>query len=303
MSKKFLLVFFCIVPITTSVFAGVGGAIEVKESVRLDLLLEHSLIFLGGFALIFGIVLALAAKKWFVKTDPRVEKVMEALAHAHCGACGYAGCEQYAEAVLDDPSVPPNLCTPAGDHASKVIAEITGKEPQAIEVHYARVMCGGGDKEARKNFSYKGVKDCRAAVLAVGGDKSCVYGCLGYGTCVSVCPFSAITMNADSLPVVDESRCTGCRKCEMACPKHVIEVSRGAARVYVACHSHDKAAITKKKCSVGCVACSLCIKVCPSHAIKMHDNCVHIDTLLCTSCGACVPKCPTKAIISLRKTG
>ncbi len=291
---------FLLVSITdVFLYAGVGGAIEVQEKVSLKLLLEHSLLFLGGFALVFGIVLALAAKKWFVKSDSRVDKVMEVLAHAHCGACGYAGCEQYADAVLNDPSVPPNLCTPAGDQATLVIAQLTGKEPKELEPHVARIMCGGGLKETKKIFDYKGVKDCRAVILAVGGDKSCLYGCLGYGTCATVCPFGAISMNDNGLPVVDESKCTGCRKCEMACPKHVIEVTRRSAKVYIACHSHDKPAVTRKKCTVGCIACGLCIKACPSNAITMTNNCVHIDTHLCTSCGACVEKCPTKAIASL----
>ena len=75
--------------------------------------------------------------------------------------------------------------------------------------------------------------DCRAAVLAGGGDKSCTYGCLGYGTCERVCPFDAIKMGSDNLPIIDKDKCTACRKCEAACPKKVIEVLPAAKAVLV----------------------------------------------------------------------
>ena len=55
--------------------------------------------------------------------------------------------------------------------------------------------------KAIKRFKYEGVQDCRAAILAGGGDKACRYGCLGYGTCSRVCPFGAITMTEDPPPI------------------------------------------------------------------------------------------------------
>ncbi|HXW68768.1 MAG TPA: 4Fe-4S dicluster domain-containing protein, partial [Dissulfurispiraceae bacterium] len=97
------------------------------------------------------------------------------------------------------------------------------REPQ-----FSRIMCQGDWGKATRRFKYEGVQDCRAAVLAGGGDKSCIYGCLGYGTCARVCPFGAITMSEHQLPVVDIAKCTGCRKCETACPKKVIEVLLGS---------------------------------------------------------------------------
>jgi Na+-translocating ferredoxin:NAD+ oxidoreductase subunit B len=297
MSGVLFFIFYLLVVEAGALFAGSGGGAMISEHVNLKKLLLHSFLTLGGFAVVFGIILAFAAKKWFVKKDPRVEKIMEVLANAHCGACGYAGCEQYAEAVLDDPVVQPDLCTPAGSEASRIIAEITGKEMTSKEPHVARVMCVGGKKEAKKAFEYRGVKDCRAAVLAVGGDKACTFGCLGYGTCVSVCTFGALTMDENDLPVVDDSKCTACRKCEMICPKKVIRVIRASAEFYVACHSQDKPAATRKKCTAGCMACGLCVKVCPTGATRMQNNLVHIDIELCNLCGKCVEKCPTKTIV------
>jgi Na+-translocating ferredoxin:NAD+ oxidoreductase RNF subunit RnfB len=275
---------------------GVGGGVEAKEHVELLPILKFTLIFLAGVGTVFGLGLAFAAKKFAVQIDPRVEQVKDALAHAHCGACGYAGCEQYAEAVVKNPDVPPNLCTPAGPRGAEKVAAITGKKAELREPIFARVMCQGSWEKSTKRFKYEGVQDCRAAVLAGGGDKSCIYGCLGYGTCANVCPFSAITMGDNHLPIIDIVKCTGCRKCEGACPKKVIEVLPASKQVLVACHSKDKGGETRKHCQVGCIACGVCAKVCPYNAPKIEKNLSKIILDKCKVCGLCVAKCPTKAI-------
>jgi electron transport complex protein RnfB len=276
--------------------AGVGGGIEALPSVDLVQTLKFTSVFVLGVAAIFGLGLAFAAKRFAVKIDPRVEKVKDVLAHAHCGACGYAGCEQYAEAVVKNPDVSPNLCTPGGKRTAVAVARITGKEAKDTEPNYSRIMCQGSCKKAAKRFHYEGVEDCRAAVLAGGGDKSCLYGCLGYGTCERVCPFDAITMSEDNLPVVDMAKCTGCRKCEQACPKRVIEILPAGKAVLVSCHSKDKGGETRKNCQVGCIACGKCVKVCPFDAPSIENNLSRIDIDKCQVCGLCVPVCPTNAI-------
>ncbi len=277
--------------------AGVGGGIEAKESVDFVSTLEFTFIFVLGVGATFGLGLAFAAKRFAVKKDPRVEQVREVLASAHCGACGYAGCEQYAEAVVANPDVSPNLCTPGGAKTAELVAMITGKKVEATEPIFSRIMCQGDWRKSVKRFKYEGVEDCRAVVLAGGGDKSCVYGCLGYGTCERVCPFDAIHMNEDHLPVVDITKCTGCRKCEAACPKKVIEILPAGKPVLVACHSRDKGAETRKHCQVGCIACGVCVKVCPFDAAVLEDGLSRIILDKCRVCGLCVRKCPTKAIV------
>jgi Na+-translocating ferredoxin:NAD+ oxidoreductase RNF subunit RnfB len=275
---------------------GVGGGVEAKEHVEFLPLLKFTLIFLAGIGAIFGLGLAFAAKKFSVRVDPRVEQVKEVLANAHCGACGYAGCEQYAEAVVNNPDVPSNLCTPGGARTSEAVARITGKKAGAREPEFARVMCQGDWNRSGKRFKYEGIQDCRAVILAGGGDKACRYGCLGYGTCSRVCPFDAISMTDDHLPYVDIKKCTGCRKCEAACPTKVIEVLPASRQVLVTCHSRDKGSDTKKNCQVGCIACGICAKVCPFDAPSVENNLSRIDLDKCKVCGLCVPRCPTKAI-------
>lgn len=288
---------FMILLFVSFAFAGVGGGIEAKEKVDIVPLVKWTLVFLAGLGVVFGASLAIAAKRFAVQIDPRVEKVKDVLAHAHCGACGYAGCEQYAEAVVNNPDVSPALCIPAGAKGAEAVALITGKKAEIKEPQFARIMCQGATSKSRKKFKYEGVMDCRAAVLAGGGDKSCAYGCLGYGTCTRVCPFDALHMGDDGLPVVDITKCTGCRKCEQACPKRVIEVLPASRMVLVACHSRDKGGDTRKNCDLGCIACGACVKVCPFNAPSVQNNFSRIDIDKCKVCGLCVPKCPTKAIV------
>ena len=276
--------------------AGVGGGIEAKEHVDLIPLIRSTSIFLVGIGILFGFGLAFAAKKFSVKTDPRVERVKDILAQAHCGACGYAGCEQYAEAVVNNPDVPPDLCRPGGQHTSEAVASITGKKADLREPLFSRIMCRGGWERSSKKFTYEGIQDCRAVILAGGGDKACRYGCLGYGTCMKACPFDAITMNGDHLPSVDISKCTGCKKCETACPTKVIVVLPGSQQVFVTCHSKDKGSATRGICRVGCIACGTCVKICPFDAPSLENNLARIDPDKCRLCGLCVGKCPTHSI-------
>ena len=47
---------------------------------------------LGGMGALFGLILAVAAKVFYVEVDPKQEAVRECLAGANCGGCGYPGC-------------------------------------------------------------------------------------------------------------------------------------------------------------------------------------------------------------------
>ena len=49
-----------------------------------------------------GVILVLASKFMAVYEDPRIAQVAECLAGANCGGCGYAGCADYAKAIVED---------------------------------------------------------------------------------------------------------------------------------------------------------------------------------------------------------
>ena len=272
-----------------------GGAAEAAGTVPLSTVYV-TLIVLAGLGIVFGVALAIVAARFVVKVDPNVEKVRETLPGANCGACGFAGCMGYAEAVVGNPDVAVSMCAPGKAAVAEKIAEITGKKAEKMDPKIARVFCQGGKSLSQRKFIYTGVQDCTAAVLAAGGDKSCEYGCLGYATCMRACPFDAITMSADNLPVISKEKCTACGKCVAACPKQVIELAVASKAVVISCHSRDKGADTKKKCQVGCIACGICVRTCPVDAIKIDNNLARIDHAKCIVCGLCVKKCPTSAI-------
>jgi len=287
---------------TLSVFANklvplaeAGGAAEATGIVPVSTVYT-TLIVLAALGVVFGIALAIVAARFVVKVDPKVEQVRETLPGANCGACGFAGCMGYAEAVVGNPDVAVSMCAPGKSPVAEKIAVITGKKAEKVDPKIARVFCQGGHSLSQRKFIYTGVQDCTAAVLAAGGDKSCEYGCLGYGTCMRACPFDAITMSADHLPVINPDKCTACGKCVAACPKQVIELAQASKAVVVSCHSRDKGVDVKKKCQVGCIACGICVRTCPVDAIKVDNNFARIDHSKCIVCGLCVKKCPTSAI-------
>jgi NADPH-dependent glutamate synthase beta subunit-like oxidoreductase len=119
----------------------------------------------------------------------------------------------------------------AGAEVAEAIAEIMGIKIEAREPDIARPGCYFGVQSADLKYIYNGLDDCRAVALLGGGMKVCTIGCLGLGTCARVCPFDAIFMGPEGLPVVDEKKCTGCGTCERVCPKHIITLSSITRRI------------------------------------------------------------------------
>jgi NADPH-dependent glutamate synthase beta subunit-like oxidoreductase/NAD-dependent dihydropyrimidine dehydrogenase PreA subunit len=106
-----------------------------------------------------------------------------------------------------------------------------GVKIEAKEPDIARPGCYFGVAAADTKYVYDGLDDCRALALLGGGMKVCTIGCLGLGTCAKACPFNAIVMGPEGLPVVIEDRCTGCGTCERVCPKHIINLSSVTRRI------------------------------------------------------------------------
>lgn len=258
----------------------------------------NPIVSLGGLGLTFGILLGYASKKFAVEVDERVAQVRECLPGANCGGCGYAGCDAYAQAVVDG-SAPANLCTPGGAVAAEKIGEVLGISVDAAEPMTAFVKCRGTCSNAKEKYQYYGVMDCRQAVVAPGGgSKACDFGCLGLGSCVTACKFDSIQIK-DGIAVVNENTCTGCNACVQICPKNVIELVPASKGVRIACNSKEKGKTVKDNCSVGCIGCTICAKNCPENAIAMVNDLPVIDFNKCTQCKVCVAKCPTKAIVDL----
>ena len=255
---------------------------------------------LSGIGLLASLGLGLAAKRFAVQQSPLIEQVEQALPGINCGACGLAGCSTYAKAVVEG-RAPANACIAGGQTTARRVAEIMGVETSPAESYVAVLLCKGGKGEAKSRFEYQGVTDCKAAMIIAGGDKSCTYGCLGFGTCERVCPFGAIRVDGNGIAVVHEEKCTGCGICVDNCPKDVLMLVPRGTRVHVRCHSHDKAGQVKKFCSVGCIGCGACARICPYEALSLDDGLATMDYSRCRQCGLCIDQCPTHNITSLIK--
>lgn len=251
---------------------------------------------MGLLCLLFTLLLAIADQKLRVEEDPRVGKVLEALPGVNCGGCGYPGCNAFAEHVVAG-DAPITGCAPGGPETSEQIAEIMGVEAGSVEKEVAIVLCHGGIKEAVCSATYTGVQGCHAAMLIGGGGKQCQYGCLGYGDCVSVCPFDAIHMDDNQLPVVNREKCTACGKCVEACPRDLIQIHPISHHIFVFCKSRDKGPLVKKACSVGCIGCRICVKNCPEEdGMKIEENLAVINHDICPASDVLVEKCPMNTI-------
>lgn len=188
------------------------------------------ILIMGGLGAICGLGLAIASKIFYVYVDPKIEAVSAALPGANCGGCGYAGCGANAEAIVAGKSTA-SSCVAGGPDVAEEIAKILGVSVEAKEPDFARPGCTYGYQDADQKFLYEGIRDCRAASILYGGSKVCPIGCLGLGTCVRACPFGALSMGPDNLPVVDTAKCTGCGTCERICPKHIITLTSGVRRI------------------------------------------------------------------------
>lgn len=252
-------------------------------------------------AIFFASMLAIADKKLRVEEDPMIEKVNELLPQANCAACGFASCHNFAEALATGETDDPTLCRVASQEEVDELGCLLGIEVgKKLDVK-ARILCGGGDKEARVKGVYAGVEDCVAASLLGGGQKVCGYGCLSFGTCVRACPFDAMFMDDNGLPRIIDEKCTGCGICVKHCPKNIIDLLAPTQEYYVKCSSQDKGGVSKKACDVSCIGCQKCVKECESDAIIFENNLAKIDTEKCTNMGKCFEVCPTKCIIETNK--
>ena len=76
----------------------------------------------AGIGILSGILLTVFSKLFHVETDERLEKITECLPGANCGGCGYAGCSDYATAIINGEKS--DLCLSAGEKSASEIDKI-----------------------------------------------------------------------------------------------------------------------------------------------------------------------------------
>ena len=246
-----------------------------------------------------GILLTAAAKIFYVEVDERIEKISETLPQANCGACGYAGCADYAAAVVNN-GAPTNLCRPGGGDTSVKIAGILGKAAEDVIPMTAVVRCSGDCNATQTAFAFDGVQSCKAVKRFYGGNGLCRYGCIGLGDCAAVCDNDAIKLENGVARIIP-SLCGACGQCEKVCPNQLITIKPLAKHIDVLCSSAANGKETKLSCKNGCIGCKICEKKCPEGAVKVENFHASIDYDKCTNCGTCMDACPVKAIHSCEK--
>lgn len=253
----------------------------------------YAIAVLAALGAVFGAVLAIASRIFAVKTDARLPLLTAALPGANCGGCGYAGCQAYAQAVLDG-KAKIGLCAAGGADSAAKMSEVMGVEAVDVEKKVAMVKCRGQNHLLKGR--YDGIADCRSAMFVTGnGPSACPGGCLGFGTCTTVCKFDAIHV-VDGVARVDADKCTGCMQCVEICPRKIIVPVTYHTDIVVACSNHERGAKTRKNCDIGCIGCHLCEKQCEYDAIHVIDNLASIDYSKCVSCGRCAAICPRHLI-------
>lgn len=246
-------------------------------------------------AMLFAIALAYLGKKLAVSRDERIDQVKDCLLGANCGACGYAGCDGFATALVEG-KAELSSCNATSKENKEEIAEILGLTDtgEATKV----VVCCHGGQDAKDKYDYVGYGDCRSMELLAGGRKQCAWGCLGTGSCVDACQHHAVTVKQKGYSEVSLSKCISCGKCISVCPKKIIKRIPASATYYVACSNHQKGKEVRELCTKGCIACGICVKQCEVGAITIVDNLATIDYTKCINCGKCAAKCPQRCIVS-----
>jgi len=251
---------------------------------------------MGGLGLIFAGALAVADSKLRVEENPKIKEVNDILPNANCGACGNAGCYDFAVKVVNG-EIKIDGCPVGGQEIVDEIAAILGIESSRADKLVARVLCKGGSAEAKmkENTDYTGPMSCAVQAIVSGGKKMCIYGCLGGGDCVDACSFNAIFMNENGLPVVIEELCTGCGLCAEACPRGIIEIHPADRKLFIFCKNHDDPKRAKEVCNVSCFGCAICARK-SDGSIIMKDFLPEIDYSKLDLSKIPVDKCKTGAI-------
>jgi electron transport complex protein RnfB len=256
-----------------------------------------------GLGSSFALVLLIASVKLKVEVDPKVQEIHGILPNLDCGACGFAGCGQYAKAVLEDPELL-GKCAPGGAATSAKIADILNLHvSDSGPLKKPIVHCCAQTEDKTLYAKYQGIRSCTAA-NALANVQACAFGCLGYGDCTRACKFDALDV-IDDLATVDYDKCTGCTACSKACPRHLIEMVpfRRENMMTVACSSKETGKSTRAICKVGCIGCGLCAK--QSDLFKVEDNLARCDYLKYETTEkekTAMNKCPTKVIVYRGKT-
>jgi RnfABCDGE-type electron transport complex B subunit len=256
-----------------------------------------------AMALILTYILGWANVAFHVEVDPRIEAINDVLPGANCGGCGYVGCGEYAEAIVNE-DAPVDKCAPGGENCAAAIAQIMGVEIGESLPYRPIVHCGALTKDKHGISEYVGEQRCATANM-VADVQGCTYGCLGFGDCVEACNYDAIHV-INGLATVDYTACIGCGACAKVCPRNIITMTPFKAdRIFaVLCSNKDAGKDVKRVCDVGCLGCKACQRASGLFAVENNLSGINYDEYDpndLDSIYEAIKKCPQKGIVLVGK--
>ena len=258
---------------------------------------------LSLLAFIAAILLFIIAEKFKVYEDPRIDEVQAALPAANCGGCGFAGCRNFAEALVKADSFEGLNCPVGGAAVMAEAATILGRIAPVVDPTIAVLLCNGTPESRPLTRDMTVHRNAVLPTPFILARQIAAMVAFGKGDCEKACKFDALYIDhSTGLPVISDEKCVSCGACVKACPRNLIELRKKAKKdrkIYVACSNCDKGGPARRACKVACIGCGKCVKVCAFDAITLKDNLAYIDAGKCTFCRKCAPECPTNAIIEV----
>lgn len=142
---------------------------------------------------------------------------------------GYKGCSQMADAFQGGNKVCATACLGGGDCKEKCPHDAIKIVDGVSKIDKSRcTSCGACITACPKNIIERIPRKAKVYIGCSNKCKgkevlgACSVGCIACGMCAKKCPEGAITM-VNNLPVIDYSKCTGCKTCVGVCPRKTIQ--------------------------------------------------------------------------------
>ena len=126
-----------------------------------------TIISLSLLALISAVILYFVAQKFKIFEDPRIDEIQAILPAANCGGCGFAGCRNFAEALVKAGSFDGLYCPVGGGTVMGLTAKMLGKEAPVVDPQIAVLLCNGTPENRPRTSTYDGASTAIGFGLAL----------------------------------------------------------------------------------------------------------------------------------------